>query len=446
MKRRKIYQAYNINNKGANGLKTISSENIIEIAYASDEKYAEMMCVSMVSLLMNTKKRCRFHIIESRLSQETIAKICSLKERFPDAYWEIHTVDLDIFSEYDVKSFSVEAFYRVLLANILPKSNKAIYLDCDTVVTGDIADLWNIELDSCLAAAAPEKNRKDFDKKKKILEMDCNDVYFNSGVLVLNLYQMRKENILDKFIKCIPHIYHEYISNSLPWFVDQEPLNYLFKKRLVKLPPRMNAMHEWIYHDIEYMSLDDWVDSVKNPLILHYIARPKPAFLSYQIQPCENWELYYFYKNLSPYSDIENDERRIAEYKRLEKNTREGLFLGIQPNYLLAVKDSAKQVKELLKEKKLAFWGFGMYLQTIMVEFADMGLSADVIVDGLPEKQGEKVFGSTVKNPDVLRGKDYFVVISMVNPPRTVFSMLSSLGIGENDIFHIFSQLRKQIQ
>ncbi len=41
---------------------------------------------------------------------------------------------------------SIETYYRFIIQEALPFYSKLLYLDCDLVVNGDVAELFDIEL------------------------------------------------------------------------------------------------------------------------------------------------------------------------------------------------------------------------------------------------------------------------------------------------------------
>jgi lipopolysaccharide biosynthesis glycosyltransferase len=75
----------------------------------------------------------------------------------------------------------------LLITEILPNNvEKTIYLDCDIIVNKDISELWNIRVDNYLAGCVNLGNN-----------------YFNSGEMLLNLYELRKFNFYNKWKKYI---------------------------------------------------------------------------------------------------------------------------------------------------------------------------------------------------------------------------------------------------
>ena len=144
----------------------------------------------------------------------------------------------EYFNYTDKPKFSIAMFYRLFIPQLFSQDiEKVIYLDADLIINLDIMELWQIELADHPLGAIPEvynggKPRyvSDVCRNGFVKEED----YFNSGVMLMNLEVLRKEeaNITAgiKFRSEHPE-YHLY---------DQEIFNYCFATRTLKLPVRFN--------------------------------------------------------------------------------------------------------------------------------------------------------------------------------------------------------------
>ena len=85
---------------------------------------------------------------------------------------------------------------------MFPQYDKVLYCDCDVIVLGDIAELYNHNIDNYLVGACPEEVMTEVkifgDYVEQALDVDC-EKYFNAGVMLMNLDGFRKENIEEKF-------------------------------------------------------------------------------------------------------------------------------------------------------------------------------------------------------------------------------------------------------
>lgn len=156
------------------------------------------------------------------------------------------------------KRFPYTAMTRCFLSKILDE-DKVLYLDTDTTVNGDLSDLWNLPLGSNFIAAREESNG-----------------YFNSGVLLMNLKQIRESGYDDILINLL--------KNCKMKFPDQDAMNLVFKDRILPLEDKFNKLG------------GDWQVYGKDQeiVIRHYAGVPKPWKPEYASEKdVEFWSQYY---------------------------------------------------------------------------------------------------------------------------------------------------------
>ncbi len=187
------------------------------------------------------------------------------------------------FPRVAVTRYTIGMFYRFFIPQLLSSDiKKAIYLDSDTIVNLDIAELWRIDLgdkplgainEVCIASN-PLKNA--VDKYLEQIGLVEYEDYFNSGVLMMNLEYWRnnEEYIMTGFNFASLHTEMVY--------VDQDILNYLFSKNYVKLPKKYdvfviearktNEVYPAIYHYID-ITLKPAINDPFNKLWMNYFTK-----------------------------------------------------------------------------------------------------------------------------------------------------------------------------
>jgi len=425
--------------------------DIIHIAYCLDDGYAEPTCVSMASMLANTKSKLHFHIISNRLSDENKAKLSSLSERFPHGQWNFYGFKFDDKMFILPDHLTVETYYRFFLPTILPELEKIIYIDGDTVVAGEIAELWNEDLKGKVAGVVSDAINTY--KRSKILDLKYDWNYFNAGILLLDLKKFSELYTLENLPKIISAVFNKYVENNEPWFADQEVINYLMhgEKYAKYLNAKFN-LEDMGYGNFKLQPqncrcLKKWLDFYNYPTIIHFPGPQKPWHLKAIFMISEHWRLYYKYKALTPFYDP-LDEKRIAEYERREKITKTEALLPINTYIYFFWRDiftdSAEYVKRVIGNRKLVFWGVGKYIANIMTIFALREVYPDVVVDGLEANHGKEVFEYTVQPAEILQGKmeEYFVVLCMETKlvRDAVIKILKEYGYSENGFVHAYAE------
>lgn len=248
------------------------------IVTSSRDVFSPYVGVLIESILENARTENNYDIVvlEDKISKENKATILSLVQ----AKTNISVRFFNIGSTLDGYNFHSVAKYvpkltcaRLMIPELFPEHEKAIWIDADTVVNHDIADLYNINVSDVLLAAVHDVGVIDgygdqeiFDKVLKVSRKE----YFNAGVLVLNCTKFRKTYTTQYVLE----------TAARPDFamLDQDALNYLCKKQIEYLPLT------WNYHSIyEYNHATpenirhEYSSASKNPYIIHYIGDRKPG-------------------------------------------------------------------------------------------------------------------------------------------------------------------------
>ena len=145
---------------------------------------------------------------------------------------------------------------KVYYPDIL-KVNEVIHLDVDTIVCDSLKDFWDIDLTGKWIAAVPE-----YTANHSRLKL-YGDVYYNAGVMVINLAQMRKDNIMDTMAKFL---------NEVPQpFADQDAWNKygIEQDKVVAAPVRFNECMSTGYTNdpaiVHYCAIADWYEDHTMP-------------------------------------------------------------------------------------------------------------------------------------------------------------------------------------
>ena len=130
--------------------------------------------------------------------------------------------------------YTEAASFRLLLPELLPDLDTIVYLDCDIIVRQDIGALYRgIQLEDNYLAAVYEAPIEQ--QAERFRALGCNPhQYFNSGFLVMNLRQMRKEQVSARLLEACKVDYLE--------FPDQDALNQVCQGRVHPLPPVYNGI------------------------------------------------------------------------------------------------------------------------------------------------------------------------------------------------------------
>lgn len=249
---------------------------MIHIVASSDNNYAQHVGVMFHSLLANTSQpeNVQIHLISDAIEDDNLRKLKVCVGNFGSNI-NIICADHKRYEGLPTLRYGTAAYQRISLGDYLPSTAlKAIYLDCDVLVLGDIIELWDQPLAGKPVAAVENLSPK----ACKSLGFSRVD-YFNSGVLVADLQWWRKHDIYNQAVSFIQQ------HSSQLQYVDQCTLNHIFKDNWKKLSLSWNQQADIYgvlkkYSDGCGYSKTDIKQAIKSPKIVHFIGEQKPWLLN----------------------------------------------------------------------------------------------------------------------------------------------------------------------
>lgn len=205
----------------------------IPIFFAVDDKYIPFLAVALQSLIENSSENNCYSIkiLYTNISEENQNKILKYERKNVN----IEFVDLNYYIDkikdklYTRDYYSKTTYFRLFIPELYPQYDKVLYLDSDIVILSDIADLYNVDMEDNLVAAAPDDVIQTIEVfqeyAEKVVGVADYHNYFNAGILLMNLDQLRKFKFQEKFL---------YLLETVKFSVaqDQDYLNRLCKGRV----------------------------------------------------------------------------------------------------------------------------------------------------------------------------------------------------------------------
>lgn len=259
------------------------------------DSYATYAGVTFYSLLKHSSIPLHFFLLSNDVSQENKARFFQILADYPQASAEFVKLEEEqlnevraIYQKVSKPLLHISVLYRLFAADIIPESvDSVLYLDTDTLVRGDIAGLEDIVIDKDIALyAAPDEFRMlDY---HRIHRSPMSHVYFNSGVMLINLTYWRKNAVRQKCLKFLS----ENI-DSCP-FMDQDLLNAVCASKAGHLHQKYNfiAKHtdlQSIIDNVPYDYFDEALEARENPVIVHYACWPRPWFKDQKAPYADEW-------------------------------------------------------------------------------------------------------------------------------------------------------------
>jgi len=278
-------------------------------AICFDENYAHSAGALLQSIIDNSSENNKYeiNILGDRLSRSSIVNfelIIKNKSNFTLRFIEIN--QLYNTSEMNVSEHFTPATYaRLFLPKLFPNYSKIVYIDADMIVNTDVAKLHEIDIKgNCLGAVkdlvtegfirfnhqAPVdfKGHTSFSYLKNYLKMKDPDHYFQAGLLIMSLKDVR-ESGLDKVMESM-------IYERKYWYHDQDILNAIFENNVHYLDLSWNVYHgngstESFFPNLKMSSYLKFLKSRDEVKIIHYAGDQKP-WINPQVDFAD-----YFYRN-----------------------------------------------------------------------------------------------------------------------------------------------------
>lgn len=263
----------------------------MNLVFTIDDNYFYPFLVTLKSIIFfNNHNNLVFHVFFKSLSKKNLRRL--------DKFESINVIKIqrNIFkgglAEFSSNSgWPESSFIRLFLPYILDL-DRYLYLDADVLITGDISELYNLDLKDYPISATIQNGYSEY-RKKIGLNLKDDNRYFMSGALLVNPSNYRDKISLERSLLELRRLIDN--GSLLP---DMDTLNSIVENNFIEI--------DEIYHNT--------VNSYHEhpPLILHYAGSIKP------------WNYFY-------------DGNYLDDYKKVMKtipNFKKRFSIHAAKNYL----------------------------------------------------------------------------------------------------------------
>lgn len=247
----------------------------VDIAFVTDRTYLPWCSTALLSCFeSNPSKSIRVHVLhDGSVTDDDADRLTSMAEL---GRVSVQRVDPQGVSQLPaLDRFGRIVWYRFLLPQLLPAVDRVLYLDADTLVVDDLESLDQFNLDGFAVGAVPNITLPADQPRVRALGLGAESDFLNTGVLLLDLSQLREEGLVDKMTKAV-----DALSGRIRW-PDQDALNYVLAGSWARLHPRYNVQNSFIEcpaESVEILGADRLDEALSMPAILHfegpYVCKP----------------------------------------------------------------------------------------------------------------------------------------------------------------------------
>lgn len=289
------------------------------IVYAANDGFAEILGVSMLSLFENSKDmyNIQVYILNSGISALNKKRIEAVSKAYhrPLPVWlEAKNISKELGMQVAVDRGSLSQYARLFISRDIPEElGRVLYLDCDIIITQSISQLWTLDMHGKTIAALNDAFSKYY---RATIDLQPNDVMFNSGVMLIDLEKWKEKKIEERLLQFICK------KNGNIQQGDQGALNHVLSHDTYCFHPKFNSVT--IYYDFTYKEMlvyrkptkgfyreEEVREAVEKPVLIHFTT----SFLSKRpwVEGCNHkyCSLWLKYKIMSPWNEepLRNDNR-----------------------------------------------------------------------------------------------------------------------------------------
>lgn len=304
-------------------------DDSLHICFGVDSNYVRYAGITMLSIMKNNEENIVFHIFLDKVNIDDEVKLLELFEFYTNIEINLYFVDNERISHFPQgNGWNLSIYYRALAPNVLHGTVKRVlYLDADIICIKSIRAFFDVDLDGYVSAVVSDGAGKS-NTSARLIQLKCpeNVKYFNSGVMLINVDEYVKNDVLYEFVDVIEK------RGSELFFWDQDAFNIIIGLKVVYVDDKWN-----------FQKLNQSKNDVS---IVHFAGVRKPWFLNYNYFYFENWRELY---RESPWRDIELSTKSFI--KPSEYRYQAGYFFDIK-EYFNALKSYLLYLKYKCLQKR----------------------------------------------------------------------------------------------
>lgn len=299
---------------------------MLNIVYSCSDTYAYITGVSITSLLENNQnENFRIFIINNNISPTNIEKLLLLAKKYKTEMIFIPFFDIEKNINFDIhfRRWNKSTFGRLFMASLLPMDvDWALNIDCDTIVLGSIRELFNYKRDDITFCGVSECINFRY---KRNIHKDEQSKYFNGGLVLLNLKNVREKGYEQQFADYIEK------NGECLQYLDQDVINAVIPEReKLELPLKFDVLSPYFYLNYKqvcqmrncftFYSQKEFEQAKRFPSIVHFTS----FFLEGKrpwMQGCNHplTSKFLFYKSISPWANISLEDNKEGSLKKASK-------------------------------------------------------------------------------------------------------------------------------
>lgn len=248
-----------------------------KLCMITDNNYSLYTGIALTSLKQNrnSDSNYKIYIICDSVSEENKGRLKELSsDDFEIVFRDVNSIDhLKDSLKKEHISATPTSIYKFMIPEILCDEEYVLYVDGDVLFYKDIAPLFEVDLKQQYAFVCPEQEAPEGEIPFSSKRLNINHrIYFQSGLMLLNLKQLREEKISEKLL--------DYRIHGINFLMDQDTFNVVFAENVGYYHPIVfPSYYELLGTNNQYLSRygeKNKKQVLKKSLIVHLATKLKP--------------------------------------------------------------------------------------------------------------------------------------------------------------------------
>jgi lipopolysaccharide biosynthesis glycosyltransferase len=242
----------------------------IDVALGFDNRYVPHAANVMSAIMRYAPDApVRFILVHSGVTRDQQLRMEGVARGARFLWIEVGDDDLPAYADRGHLNRTV--LFRLGLETMAPADcHRVLYVDADTIVMGDIRELWTADLGGHALGAVTD-HWSDMEAFAKLWRLPLEGArYFNAGIQVIDLDKVREGKLFSKALDFVM----EHDTKLL--FGDQDALNYVFWNKTAVIEPTWNVQRFQTAKERAAETRADRKWGKPTPRLIHYIGTEKP--------------------------------------------------------------------------------------------------------------------------------------------------------------------------
>ena len=280
----------------------------IPVFFEGQDDLIDILATSMCSICYNTKSFIDFYILDCGIHEFNKKQLESLKEKFNN--FSIKYIPIDLKQFDGLKGWGagnfLDCYSRLLIPELAPELDRAIYLDTDVIALRDIKLLWDEDLGEYDFGATPDLGYKIEFFKNCVdnLSVSKEHIYASAGMLLIDCKKWREKHVSKKLLN-IAKKYKDkiIIINEDILSIAYNNTNYKVLDLRYNMADRANEINLTSGSHIT----NKYIEKEWNNIILQHFTPSKPWKNSrndyFIYRNIKNFNNFWFFAKMTPFID-----------------------------------------------------------------------------------------------------------------------------------------------